>query len=301
MGFREKMSLEIYNVGIVKKPIGKILRSGIAAGEITWMRHPYRDRFFADPFLWYQDDSFYYILAEEYIFWERKGKISCLKVQKSDFSLADKEVVIEEPVHLSFPFCEEGGDTVIPESVRMEGLYAYRLDMETHKIKSREKLSDIPMIDTVRFKCSTGDWFFTCTRENPYTDLYLYRYEDGVMKEPLPNPVKKSIRASRSAGRIFRYGKEFYRPTQVSEGKYGHETALNRILQLNDAGYDTLETAVLSSRCNPPFNQALHTFNGYKDFSIVDGEYDALRPASKIIYRIRRIFHETPATRAGRR
>ena len=96
--FSGKNVFEIYNVGIVKKPIRKILRSGIAAGEITWMRHRTGILLCGSLFVCTGHNSFIIYSAEEYIFWERKGRFHALKYRNLIFRWRIK-VVIEEPVH----------------------------------------------------------------------------------------------------------------------------------------------------------------------------------------------------------
>ena len=51
----DKFKIQTYNVGFIARPIEEILKNGISKGDIIWMKHKYKDRFFADPFLWYRD------------------------------------------------------------------------------------------------------------------------------------------------------------------------------------------------------------------------------------------------------
>ena len=71
-----RFRIKTYNVGIIRKDIKLILEVGIKKGDIIWMKHNYKDRFFADPFLIKEDDNFFYIVCEELLFFEKNGKIT---------------------------------------------------------------------------------------------------------------------------------------------------------------------------------------------------------------------------------
>ena len=98
-----------YNVGFIEKGIEDILVRGIGENDIMWMKHNYRDRFFADPFLIKEDKAFLYVLCEEYIFTERVGTIVLLTVSKKEYKLINRKVFIKENYHLSFPYCKLNG------------------------------------------------------------------------------------------------------------------------------------------------------------------------------------------------
>ena len=67
MDLKKKLSVVAWNVGFIETCIEDFL-SEPESYRIVWMKHSYRDRFFADPFLFDQDSNYYYILAEEYVF-----------------------------------------------------------------------------------------------------------------------------------------------------------------------------------------------------------------------------------------
>ena len=85
MKFIDKFRIGYWNVGVIEKSIESVMSD--ESYEIRWMKHRYKDRFFADPFLHHQDESHYYILAEELIFAKRKGTIVLLKVNKRTMKL----------------------------------------------------------------------------------------------------------------------------------------------------------------------------------------------------------------------
>ena len=163
-----KFKILTYNVGFVKKSISEIISDGFKKNEIVWLKHNYKDRFFADPFMIKIDDKYYYLLVEEYIFWEEKGKIVLLTVDKTDFQLKERKLILEEDYHLSFPFCKLGCNYFIPESINGDGTYKYYLNDDFNIVK-KEKICDEGLIDAIFFENSA----LACKRNNPKSDLYI--------------------------------------------------------------------------------------------------------------------------------
>lgn len=287
MNLYKKFLIQTYNVGIIRKNIGDVLKEGIKKDDITWLKHSYKDRFFADPFLIKEDTVFYYILVEEFIFWEEKGKITLLKVRKTDFTLIEKKIVIEESTHLSFPFCELNGNTIIPESVLSGKTKEYSIDLDTMSVKSSEVILDEGLVDAVFYKDKKGNkWILTTKTNNPKEDLYIYLWnEDRYMPVSDGNVVKHSIEEARSAGRVFEFEGSTYRPVQDSTGRYGKQTRIMKIGSLDKEVYEANSVQVISGKDNKPYNETLHTFNVYEDCIIVDGSKDYFRFPMKILYK----------------
>ena len=287
MNLYKKFLIQTYNVGIIKKPIKTILSNGINKGEIIWLKHNYKDRFFADPFLVDEDKDYYYILVEEYLFWEEKGKITLLTVDKKTFSLIDRKVVIEERTHLSFPFCEFKGNTIIPESVLSGKTTEYFFDCSTHQVVGKRVILDEGLIDACFYEDSGNNkWILASNRIKPKEDMYLYKLNnEQYVKLNEGKPIMSSIELTRSAGRFFSVDGQLYRPVQDSSGRYGRQTKIVKINSLDENGYDAEEMHTLNSFDNPPFDETMHTFNVYDGFVIVDGSKDFFRFPMKAFYK----------------
>lgn len=104
--------------------------------NIRWMKHKYRDRFFADPFLFKADPDYYYIFAEEYEFVKKKGIIVLLKINRSTMQLEDKHTVIDDDFHLSYPFPED--DCIITENYKSGALHKFTIDSNTDCCQKRK-------------------------------------------------------------------------------------------------------------------------------------------------------------------
>lgn len=293
MKLKDKFKILTYNIGIIRKDIASVLNDN--ENEIVWLKHKYKDRFFADPFLIKQDDEFYYLLVEEYPFKTEKGAISLLKVDKKEFRLIQKQVVIEEPYHLSFPFCEENGDTIIPESVAANETYVYSFDLNTMRVTDKKKLIDTGLIDGVYYK----DYLFASKITNPKLDLYSFISVNGVYQEcNNGKPVISSILYSRSAGRIFECNGVVYRPTQDCEERYGKKIQITKVDDLSKGCLVYSPFKTIDSSKYPPFNETMHTFNVYNGFVIVDGSKDFVRFPMKIFYKLnKKLFGKRKASK----
>lgn len=287
MNLYKKFLIQTYNIGIIKKPIGAVLTEGIRTGDIVWLKHNYKDRFFADPFMIKEDNEYYYILVEEFLFWEEKGKITLLKIRKFDFSLIERKIIIEESTHLSFPFCELNGTTIIPESVASGKTKEYSIDLNTVTVvKSREIFSE-GLIDAAFYTdCKGNKWVLTSKIDNPKEDMYMYLLnKDGFEPVNHGDIIVHSIEETRSAGRFFEFNGNLYRPVQDSTQRYGRQTRIMKIDRLDKEAYVARCVQVINGKDNPPYNETLHTFNVYDNCIIVDGSKDYCRFPIKILYK----------------
>lgn len=282
----DKFRIQTYNIGFVKKSIGKVLDEGLLKNDVKWLKHKYKDRFFADPFMIKEDNDNYYILAEEFIFWEEKGKISLLKVDKKDFSLQMKKTVIEEETHLSFPYCTINGKVVTPESVKSGKTKGYLLNTDEFYVESDICILNEGIVDGVFYNDGHSEWLLANNEMNPKEDLYLYKRE-GIRwaKKNDGKPILKGIRVARGAGLIFKYNGKIYRPVQDCEGRYGRQTIIYELCEIRDDYIKCVEKIVLNSFENAPYDETLHTFNVYDNVIMVDGSKDFMRFPVKILYK----------------
>lgn len=282
----DKFKIQTYNVGFITKPIEEIIINGIQPNDIVWMKHKYKDRFFADPFLWYRDEAHYYVLCEEMTFWEQKGIISLLKIKKDTVELVDKKTVIEEETHLSFPFCEENKEYIIPESVLSGKCKKYYFN-DNHDLVKTEVIFDEGLIDTSFYIDQNGtEWMLTAKKFIPSTELYLYqKNQAGKYISVKGNPIESNNRTTRSAGRLFSCNGKLYRPVQDCFGRYGRQTKILEIYSIDDNGIKYKDAATFNSFENPPYNETFHTFNVYQGVIIVDGSKDFVRFPMKFFYR----------------
>ena len=274
--FKDKFKLGVYNIGIIEDSVENIIESDSDV-KIRWMKHKYKDRFFADPFLYAVDDTFYYILAEEFPYYTNKGVISLLTVNRKNMKLISRKTVIEEDVHLSYPFVYHG--EIIPESFRCDKVNSYTLD-KNNDIISKRTIFNKGLIDQTIFELDGKEWMFATDADNKLCGLKIFYREIGTdeWKEHRENPVKSDVTNSRPGGKFFQIEGKIYRPVQDSEKLYGHRIRIMELLKLSETEFEEKEVKMISSEGNKPYDLGFHTFNSEDSFVVVDGyrEYSSV-------------------------
>lgn len=274
--FKEKLKLGVYNIGIIENSVEEIIKSDSNV-KIRWMKHKYKDRFFADPFLYAVDEDYYYILAEEFPYYTNKGVISLLTVGRKNMKLISKKTVIEEDVHLSYPFVYHG--EIIPESFRNDKVNSYKLD-ENNNIAFKRTIMSKGLIDQTILEFEGKEWLFATDADNKLYGLKIFYREIGTdeWQEHEGNPVKSDITNSRPGGKFFEIDGKIYRPVQDSEKLYGHRIRIMELVRLSKTGFEEKEVKMISSEGNKPYDMGFHTFNSEDSFVVVDGyrEYNSL-------------------------
>ena len=285
MKIKKKFEILTYNVGFINKALPDVLKNGLEKGDIHWMKHKYKDRFFADPFLINENKEFYFVLCEEYTFWEEKGKISLLKVRKDNYHLESKKIIIEEDYHLSFPACFFGGNTIKPEASKSNKYYEYVINTNDYSIIEKKKILDEGTIDAIEYTNNKATYLLTGKINNPSGELYMYIKENNDYGNSKGILVKNGKNCSRNAGNIFEWNGELYRPVQDCSERYGKQTKIMKVKEINKNKLHEEEIISLNSFLNSPYNETMHTFNVYDKFILVDGSKDFLRFPMKIFYR----------------
>ena len=263
-----KFLLGVWNVGIIEKPIRSLLKDG-AEYSIRWLKHKYKDRFFADPFLYKADEKNYYILVEEFPFYANTGYISLLTVNRKTMKLEKKERWIEEPWHLSYPFVYKG--KVIPEAYRSGKVYSYEF-LATSPME-KDVVFESGLIDQTFLEYDGKEWIFATDKENALSGLKIY-YRTSSKEEwtaHAKSPVKQDITNSRPGGHFFEIDGVLYRPVQDSQERYGRRIRIMRVDKLTTDDFKETEVGLFDSDKFPPYNKGFHTFNVEDGFIVVDG------------------------------
>ena len=277
----DKFKILTYNVGFITKPIEEILRVGVLKGDIVWLKHRFKDRFFADPFLLDENEDFWFVVCEEFLFFEEKGKITLLKVRKMDFSLFERKVLIEETTHLSFPYCKFQSYEIYPESSESGSYWKYCIDRKSFTVISKNRVVGYPLIDCVHY-LDNELWFYGSLPPSPNENLYSVSNGDGCS---IKNIFEKNKNYSRAAGDFFSVNGIIYRPVQDCANRYGQFINIMKMNKIGSAGFEMEKVISINSFLNPPFCQTFHTFNVYKNIIVVDGSYDFIRFPSKFFYK----------------
>lgn len=286
MGLKDKFKILTYNIGIIEKDASTVIEKGVGAGDIKWLKHSYKDRFFADPFLVKEDNEKLFIVCEELSFWNNKGIISLLVANKSDFSLMEKKKLIEEPWHLSFPYVINN-EYLLPESHKGGKAYLYHLNTSTWEIDDKKLVcEECGFVDPVIIRDDNNRDVLLST-DNYSEKLYSFVLgDDGKCHQISHTPLLSDKARTRAAGSVFTYKGKTVRPVQDCVERYGRQTRIVKVNKINRDKYQAEDIAVLNSDLNPPYDETFHTFNVYENCIIVDGSKDFVRFPMKALYRL---------------
>lgn len=285
MRMLDKFKVLTYNIGIVYKPLANLIENGLEQGDIRWLKHNESNCFFADPFLVKEENGMLYMLCEELSFWDNKGKISLIIIDKANFELHSKKVLIEEPWHLSFPYLIQG-EYILPESHKGGKAYLYHLNTAKWEIDEKREICDeCGFVDPIVFKIGNDNQILLST-DNLSERLYSFCLgQDGKYHKTQEKAVLVDKARSRSAGCPFTYNGHLLRPVQDCVERYGRQTRIVKIKKMSPSEYESEDIAVITGDKNPPYNETLHTFNVYDNYVIVDGSKDIIRFPIKILFK----------------
>ena len=240
---------------------------------------PPKDRFWADPHVFFKDDI-YYIFIEEYIYKKKKAHISLIEMQQSG-KYSDPVKVLEEPFHLSYPhvFNYNGILHMIPETRSAKSINLYQCTGFPNEWKHRATLIDsVNAVDSTILFHKNKWWLFTNIAEPEGTsqqnELYLF-YSDNLLSHnwtshPL-NPVISDVKRARPAGKIIEQNDILYRPSQCGNPRYGYGIKLNEIVALTEKDYSEREIAFIEPKWDKNLN-GVHTLCHENRLTMIDGD-----------------------------
>ena len=284
---KKKLSYFHYNIGFFD------FKEEIFGGsiKINWMKHPFRDRFFADPFILDISETEIKVLVEEFPYKEWKGKISLLTIERNSYELKYKKTLLDLKTHLSFPFIFRTATEiyVIPENSASGCLHAYRFEEETQTLLYDSMLIAQPVIDPVIMHQGNDYLLFGTLRgQNENRDLYSW-HSGELLKGYIPsdiNPIVSDSNCGRRGGDFFNKNGELYSAAQCCVHSYGEALNLCRVKEIS--ANELKEKIIATLYPDEMYKEGLHTFNYYKGLCVVDGLTYLYRPFEKIVTAINR-------------
>lgn len=241
--------------------------------DIVWIKHKYKDRWFADPFILEVTDEYFIVLVEEYCYKIGRGRIAKLTIEKVTHSLVKNEVVLELPSHLSFPaIYRNGGDIYIyPENSETGMLNLYKYNPVSNETILVSKLCDDPLTDATMFDYNGIHylWATRFPRQNKnILDIYVASAWGSQYCHIHSILMKENI--ARNSGCVFQYKGHWFRPTQICNKGYGEGVVIQEVIDKN--GKLELIDQFRFTPTSNVYNLGLHTFNVYENIVIVDGK-----------------------------
>jgi hypothetical protein len=252
--------------------------------KIQWMKHPYKDRFFADPFILNITETEIIVFVEEYVFDNPPGLIVELVLDRKTKKLKQRYELLRLPTHLSYPAIIRKGNEiyVYPENGASCRLNLYQYDAELHKLVNPKCIHEDSLFDSTIYVRPNGNTLMVATKhpnnlENAY--LFMGASITGPFKQIGELPFQPYRSCARMAGDFFEAYGSLYRPAQDCTRRYGsaisimnfdvHTSQERLAFQLKPHDYD--------------YNLGLHTINFHNGLCVVDG-YGYLYPTLGRIY-----------------
>ncbi|MBX3357085.1 MAG: hypothetical protein KF745_01525 [Phycisphaeraceae bacterium] len=266
---------EQWGVGVADRPISDFLGDG-ELPPIRWLPRSRRSHFIADPFARRRGDTLW-ILVEEYEAREARGVLSI--VQWRDGGLpAPPRRVMEQPVHLSYPFLVDDGDEIycIPETGEAREAALYRADPFPDRwVKVCTLVEGPALLDPTVVRHEGTWWLFGSIEERERVmALHAWHAEhlEGPWKPHGLNPLKSDIRSSRPAGTPFMHAGRLYRPAQDGSREYGGAVAICEVESLTPAAFRERVVRVVRPDPRGPYPCGLHTLSGVDSQTVIDGK-----------------------------
>mgnify|MGYP001603756187 CR=1 FL=1 len=194
--------------------------------------------FVADPFMIKKDDV-WYMFMEVLNTKTQLGNIG-LAVSKDGFKWNYKQIVIEEPFHMSYPYVLEcdGEYYMIPETSETYSVRLYKADIFPTKWSlAGDILYGRSYKDSTIFRHNDMWWMFTSDR---YDFLRLY-YADNLMgawtEHPESPVVRKQSGMARPGGRVVHLNGKIIRYAQEGKPERGFQIKAFEITELSTISY----------------------------------------------------------------
>lgn len=283
MNIREYLTCTNYNIGFVENKLEDVINGG--AINVNWMKHNYRNRWFADPFILDVTEGDYIVLAEEWYDPIRRGRISKLIIDRHNFTLKEIKTILELDSHLSFPFIQREKDTIyiIPENSATGKLAKYKYDPISDAISFDSIICNDRLTDSVPFNYNGEELMFSTKLPDANgKDLGIYKKQcDGSYIQYDTYHFEDNI--SRMAGALFTCNNKLYRPAQVCIKSYGDAVSIQEI-SIENGAFNFKELKRIYSP-SQKYNLGFHTFNVYHNYIVVDG-LGYRRPATTKVFKL---------------
>lgn len=272
---------DVYNIGIIQYT-DDIINSA-KFPHIQWLKHSYKDRWFADPFILEYDDATITILVEAYLYSQRKGVIGKIVADLESFNLQEYKTILELNTHLSFPAIIRNDNDVYvyPENCHSGKSYIYKYDKEKGCLEEPKELSSLPLTDAIITSVEGKEIMLATLSSNPHgKEITVLQRADGGGFAPVQT-IKLCDNTSRGAGQTFVVGERIIRPSQDCNEGYGKGVVFQEITY--DDGVYGIKEINRFGACDSKYNQGFHTFNRYKELVIVDGYYTPRGLMSRVL------------------
>jgi asparagine synthase (glutamine-hydrolysing) len=246
-----------------------------ALQSFQWINLP-ADRHWADPVLFERGEEVW-LFFEEIVNPSRVGHICCARLTSSG-ELADRQPVLQQPHHLSYPqiIAADGELFMLPESAQGGGVDLYRAVAFPGEWVLEKRLLDFRCVDSTIFRASGSWWMMTSPQvvpgQAPITWLLRADRITGPWTFHAGGTVASDVQTARGAGSVFEADGRLIRPSQDCSVSYGHALIMNEIVSLIGSPYRER----MICRVDPgwmPHLEGVHSYSRAGEWEAIDGGF----------------------------
>lgn len=247
--------------------------------------------FVADPFMILEDNT-WHMFFEVMNARTKKGDIG-LAVSNDGFAWTYKQIVLNEPFHMSYPYVFKFRDEyyMIPETESMNSVRLYRaVDFPVTWVFEEKLLLGYHFVDASIAYFDETWWMFTSNNE--CDNLYLHYAAE--LKGPWEMHPKSPVMTgnphmARPAGRVIVLDNKMYRFAQDDRPYYGREIRAFEITKINKSDYEEIKvtgTPILGATGSGWNGKGMHHSDPHhlgdgRWIACVDGKESAGSPQKK--------------------
>ena len=241
--------------------------------SVQWLKHPYRDRWFADPFILRVTEAEIVVFVEECLIGNPKGILSELIVDRESKQLKCRHVLLELETHLSYPqiLIDRGKIYVCPENGASGRLYIYEYSEGEHRLINPVCILQENLGDATIVKSDCGYYLLATRYPLLFEDALLYH--SNSLFEPFTlvsdMPVEKARSCARPGGAFFYSEGQLYRPAQDCMARYGSALSIMKVGSLSEPLEEELVFRIVPNSFR--YNLGIHTLNFGDGICVVDG------------------------------
>lgn len=269
----------MWRCAIVKRSVDQLSTDDLIPENLVWLPQGERPfTFRADPFGLWRDGKLH-IFVEYFDYRDLTGKIELL-VYDEGLDFIRREIVLQEPWHLSYPFVfEADGETwMLPEARQSGTLTLYRAADFPRAWEPAVRIDAAKNSVDGTLVFDRGRWwlFQAIVRRGaaPMSDLRIFSAEKlrGPWRSHPLNPVLSGLSNTRPAGTPqIREGGGVDLPVQDCSRTYGGAVRRLKIHRLDETRFDAETLPWLEPvEAFGPYSHGLHTISAAGPISLID-------------------------------
>lgn len=263
-----------WGIGFIEDSVDNVVLSD-GPIKVRWVKG-LKDRWFADPFILESSPEKIMVLAEEYCYKNKKGRIARLTIDRKSMTIEDYKIILDKDTHLSFPFIIRKGDDIliVPENYKSGVQTIYKYDALSDTLTPFEKFNDGTFTDAVLFENDGKKYMITTQEPNPNGSILDYYELDADYN--VTGKIRQfefEGRTARNGGDIFKIQDRVFRPAQICDHRYGEGIEIQELIFADGK----IEKFIPLKRLMPQsfrWSEGLHTFNVAPDddrLIVIDG------------------------------